>query len=418
LIYSDIRTYVRFAMLASTIAACCAAAARAENWPGWRGPDRSGVSSERDLPLRWSATDGVLWKTPLPGQGISSPVIWDDAVVVTASDGKDLATLHFICLDRDTGRQRWQRKLWGTAPTLYHAQKSNMASPVPVTDGKHVYALFGTGDVFCVDMRGDLVWQRSLATEFGKFENRFGHTSSPLLYRDMVVLQCDHYGESYLLAVDQKTGATRWKADRPGVWHSWASPQLVPANGGHEMVVCAAYKVDGFDALSGKHLWTVGNMQRECIPSPVVAHGRVYAVSGPTGLSMAIRPGGRGDVTSTHVAWSNPRGAPFVPSPIVVGDYYYQIDDDGIATCLSAHSGERQWQKRFPGKYTASPIAGDGKIYFVNEAGDTLVIQVNLDRYAELARNAIGEPVFATPAISQGRLFLRGEKHLYCIGRR
>ncbi len=401
----------------------------AENWPGWRGPNRNAVSGEKNLPLRWSATEGVQWKAPLPGSGVSSPIVWDDQVIATSSDGKDSATLHVISLDRHSGRERWHLRLWGTAPTLSQGTKSNMATPAPVTDGRHVYAFFGTGDVFCIDMAGGLVWQRSLASEFGPFENRFAHSSSPLLYRDMVVLQCDHYGDSYLIAVDQKTGTTRWKTDRPGRWLSWSSPQLVEvkddvhngqadssAQSRHELIVCGSLRVDAYDPSSGSHLWTVGGMQRECIPTPVVAHGRVYAVSGPGGQSMAIRPGGHGDVTKTHVLWSSPRGVPYVPSAIVVGDYYYLIDDDGIGTCLSTRDGSRVWQKRFSGKYTASPVAGDGKIYFINEAGDTTVIASHTAGYRELARNALGEPVYASPAISAGQLFIRGATHLYCVG--
>ncbi len=243
------------------------------------------------------------------------------------------------------------------------------------------------------------------------------------------MLQCDHYGDSYLIALDQKSGATRWKADRPGAWLSWSSPQLIEvkdeANGAsagsdtqtrHELVVCGSLRVDAYDPSSGSPRWTVSGMQRECIPTPVVAHGRVYVVSGPGGQSMAIRPGGHGDVTRSRVLWSSPRGVPYVPSAIVVGDYYYLIDDDGIGTCLGAHDGRRVWQKRLTGKYTVSPVAGDGKIYFINEDGDTTVIAANVSGYRELARNSLGEPVYASPAISGGQLFIRGAKHMYCVG--
>ena len=190
----------------------------------------------------------------------------------------------------------------------------------------------------------------------------------------------------------------------------------VPIQGRHELVVCGSLKVDAFDPLTGERLWTVGGMRRECIPTPVVAHGRVYVASGPSGPSMAIRPGGRGDVTRTHVVWSNARGAPFVPSAIVVGDYYYLVDDKGIATCLGAHDGRLRWQKRLRGRFTASPVSGDGKIYFVNEAGETTVIRAGIGKYVEVAKNHVQEPVFASPAISQGHLFLRTAKHLICIG--
>jgi len=395
------------------------ATADAENWPGWRGPNRNGVTSETRIPLKWSDDEGVLWKTALPGLGISNPIVWDDRVIVTASDGKTLSELHVICMSRDSGEELWHLRLWGTAPTRHHGYKSSMASPAPVTDGNHVFAFFGTGDVFCASLDGRLVWHRSLAAEYGKFENRFAAASSPLLFRDTVVLQCDHYGDSYVMAIDKATGANRWKLDRPDNWLSWASPVLVPAGraGRYELIVSGSQKLDAIDPLTGRLPWTVRGMRRECIPTPVYGHGLVYAVSGHKGPTLAVRPGGRGDVTESHVVWSNTRGAPFVPSAILIGDYYYLVDDHGIGTCLDAHTGKLFWQKRFGGEFTASPVAADGKIYFIDEAGTTRVIASGLDVCRELARNPLGEAVFASPAISQGRLFIRTVKRLYCIGR-
>ena len=391
--------------------------ARAENWPGWRGPSRNGTSAETGVPVSWSTTKNVAWKTALPGSGISNPIVFADRVFVTASDGKNLANLHVMCLDRDGGGFRWHRRLWGTAPTRYHGSKSSMASPSPLTDGRHVWSFFGTGDVFCIDAAtGNLVWHRSLAGEYGTIENRFATSSSPLLYRDMVLLQVDHYGASYLVALDQKTGANRWKVDRPGRWLSWSSPQLIRgSDGSDEFIVCGSQRVESFHPATGKALWTVGDMRRECIPTPLFADGRLYVVSGPSGPSMKIRPGGRGDVTATHVEWKNSRGAPFVPSAILVGRRYYLVTDRGIATCLDAGNGKLVWQKRFGGGYTASPVAAADRIYWVNEAGVTLVIRGGGDRYEELSKNSIGESVFASPAISQGRFFLRTTRHLVCF---
>jgi outer membrane protein assembly factor BamB len=391
--------------------------ASAENWAGWRGPNRNGVSSEKGIPIRWSAGNGVRWKMPLPGFGISNPIVWGDRVIITASSGPRLAELHVICLSRETGTIEWQRKFWGTSPTRHHNNKSSMASPAPVTDGKHVFAFFGTGDVFCLEMDGDLVWQRSLASEYGIFENRFAASSSPLLYGDLLLLQCDHYGDSYLVALEKSSGTNRWKADRPGYWLSWASPQLVPVAGTdrHEFVVSGSQKLEGYDSATGKKLWTVGGMRRECIPTPLFANGLIYAVSGPKGPSLAIRPGGRGDVTDTRVLWSNTRGAPFVPSAILVDQNYFLIDDQGIGTCLNLRDGKSQWQKRFGGKFTASPVVAEGRVYFCDEAGVTTVIDGTAAEYTEIAKNDVGEPIFASPAISQGCLFLRTVKHLICV---
>lgn len=394
--------------------------ARGENWPGWRGPNRNGVSPESGIPVKWSQDSGVLWKTPLPGFGISNPIVWRERVIVTASDGRDLTNLHIICLSRDTGDELWHLRLWGTAATRHHANKSSMASPAPVTDGRHVFAFFGTGDVFCATLDGQLVWHRSLSAEYGKFENRFAASSSPLLFRNSLLLQCDHYGDSYIVALDKATGANRWKADRPDCWLSWASPQLIQVadTGRFELIAAGSERLDALDPADGSLLWTVQGMRRECIPTPVFANGLIYAVSGPKGPTMAIKPGGRGDVSESHVVWSNTRGAPFVPSAIVVGDHYYLVSDDGIGTCLDAHTGKPRWQKRFSGKFTASPVAAGGNVYFTSEAGTTVVIQAGIDTYRELARNSLGEAVFASPSISQGRFFIRTVEHLYCIGDR
>jgi len=408
----------RAAAVVAAIAALAAGPLAAENWPAWRGPNACGVSGETGLPETWSETQGVLWKAALPGAGISNPIVWDDHVFVTCSDGPKQDELHLICLARDDGQERWHLRLWGSAPTLYHATKSSMASPSPVTDGRHVFAFFGTGDVVCVDFDGRLVWQRSLASEYGAFENRFAASSSPLLYRDLLLLQCDHYGASYLLAIDQATGADCWKTDRPDAWLSWSSPQLAPTGGAdeHELLVCGSHRLDAFDPLSGEKRWTVRGFARECVPTPVFAGGLIYATSGPNGLTFCVRPGGRGDVTDTHVVWTSPQGAPFVPSAIVVGDYYYLVDDKGIGTCLDARTGGRVWRKRFGGAFTASPVAGDGKLYFCDEAGGTLVIASGTKSYRELARNQLDEPIYASPAISQGKLFLRTAGHLVCVG--
>ncbi len=390
--------------------------ATADNWPGWRGLTRNGISAEKNLPTQWTADEGIRWKTAVPGSGISNPIVWGDRVIVTASDGLQQTELHIICYALEDGRELWHQRLWGTAPTRYHAQKSSMATPAPVTDGKFVFAFFGTGDVFCVGLDGQLHWQRSLAAEYGPFENRFAASSSPVLFQDLLLLQCDHYGDSYVVALRQSTGANVWKTDRPETWLSWASPQLVPlADGRHELILSGSHKVDALDPTNGNKLWTVTGMRRECIPTPIYGNGMVYVVSGPKGPSMAIEPGGTGDVTATHVRWQNNRGAPFVPSAILVGDYYYVVDDAGIATCLDSRNGKRIWQKRLGGKFTASPVAGAGKIYFTNEAGETIVIEGGVPRYRRLARNPVGEPVYASAAISQGLLFLRTNRHLVCI---
>ncbi len=410
---SILRTIVA---LAAGLVAIGSRAARAEEWNQWRGPNRNAVSSDAGLPVRWTGEQGVRWKVALPAAGVSSPVIWQDRVFMTAADSRRQDELWMLCLNLADGSERWRLRLWGSAPTLHHGSKSDMATPTPITDGEHVYALFGTGDVFAVDCDGGLAWQRSLASEYGAFENRFGHTSSPALLGDTLFVQCDHYGDSYLLAIDKRTGRNVWKVDRPGVWHSWSSPQFCGTGSQTELVVCAAGRVDAYAPATGERLWTVGGLQRECIPTPVTGHGLIYLVSGPKGLVQAVRPLGRGDVSDTHVSWTSQRGTPFVPSPVLVGEQYFLVDDQGIATCLDALTGELVWQQRLRGEFTASPVAGDGKVYFTNDLGETFVVRAGSDSYEELARNPLGEPVYASAAIAQRGLLLRSPRHLYYIG--
>lgn len=389
--------------------------AKSENWPGWRGPARTGVSGETGLPTTWSATENVLWKSPVPGTGTANPVIWEDRVFLTASGGRDQGELHVFCFDRDTGRTRWHRRLWGTAPTLFYP-KSGMASPSPITDGKHLWTAFGTGDVFCFDRDGGLVWQRALADEYGVFENRFGASSSPLLFEETLIHQCDHYGASYVIALDKMSGANRWKTDRPDVWHSWSSPQLVPIGDRFELVLSGSEKLDGYDPRTGKWLWMVRGLARECVPTPVLANGLLISVSGTNGVHICVKPGGNGDVTESRVVWRNSRGTSFVPSGIALGGRYYVADDKGIATCFDSATGEVRWRKRLGGRFTASPVAADGKLFFTDESGSTLVLDATQSEYHEISRNDVGENVYASLAISQGRLFLRTANNLICVG--
>ncbi|MFN0054793.1 MAG: PQQ-binding-like beta-propeller repeat protein [Planctomycetales bacterium] len=386
-----------------------------ENWPGWRGPQRTGVTSDAGVPLDWSPEENVLWTAPLPGVGTSNPIVWGGRVFLTASEGRDEGELHVLCFDRDSGRTLWDRRLWGTAPTLFYA-RSGMASASPVTDGEHVWAFFGTGDVFCLDIDGGLVWQRALSEEYGVFENRFGASSSPVLFEDLLIQQCDHYGDSYVIALDARTGGNRWKGDRPEAWHSWSSPQIVPVEERFELVLSGSEKLDGYDPRTGTRLWTVRGLARECVPTPVLGAGRLISVSGPNGVHVAVRPGGTGDVTDSHVEWRNERGTSFIPSGIVVGSQYFVADDKGVGACFDIQTGELLWRKRLGGRFTASPVAAGSRVFFTNESGTTLILDGARRDHHELARNELGEEVYASAAISQGKLFLRTPRRLVCVG--
>jgi len=390
--------------------------ASADNWPGWRGPHRNGVTNDTGVPLTWSSTDNILWQVPLTGAGISTPAVWGNRVFITASEGPDHSELRVRCLDRLTGEQLWVQQLWGTSPSLFYP-RSGMASPSPVTDGQNLYAFFGTGDVFCFTMNGQLVWQRALADEYGRFQNRFAASSSPLLFGESLIVQCDHYGDSYVVALDIKTGADVWKADRSEAWHSWSSPQLVPVGAGHELIVSGSTKLAGYNPVSGKELWTVNGLAQETIPTPVFADDLIYSVSGPNGVHVAVRTGGRGDVTDTHVAWKHSRGTSFVPSAIIVDNRYYLADDKGRLRCWSIPSGRLLWRFRLNGKFTASPVVADGRLYFVSETGSTHVLDAMAEKPVELARNDLDGHVLSSPAIAHGCFYLRTAEYLYCIGR-
>jgi outer membrane protein assembly factor BamB len=387
--------------------------AEAGNWPGWRGPHGNGISDESTAPLEWSAGNGVRWTAAIPGMGVSTPIVWDDRVFVTSSSGRQQRDLHLLCLARRDGTVLWHRRFFGSAPTRYFQGRSSMATPTPVTDGRHVWAFFGTGDLFCLDVDGELVWTRSLVQEYERFQNRFGMASSPLLVGRMLVLQCDHWGQSYLLAMDKASGTNVWKADREENL-SWTTPLITNVAGRTEIVVPGTLRVRSYDLDTGKQLWMVEGLTRDMVPTPVAGDGMIFVTCGPGGASYAIRAGGSGNITGSHVAWRNPRGAPFVPSPLYLDGRYYLINDTGIVTCLDGKSGKPLKQQRIGEKFTASPVAAAGRLYFVDETGATTVLSAD-ENVEILARNELDENVLSSPAVSHGELFIRGMSHLYCI---
>ena len=409
-------------MYRPTLLACCLllaafcllSASPAADWPGWRGPDGTGVSAERDLPTEWSATRHVRWKVPLAGAGVSAPVVSGGRVFLTASDGRLNDRLHVYCFDRADGRELWHTPLFGSAEPEGYFQPGGMAVPTPAADGRRLYALFGTGDLVCLDFDGKPVWMRSLAQEYGPFRNRWGMAASPLLLGDLLVVLVDHWGGSYLLGVDAGTGATRWKTDRDASVN-WSSPAAATVAGKKQVVVTGTYQVKGYDAADGTELWKVNGLQMQCIPSPVAQGNLVYATSGRAGTTLAIRlDGRRGDLTRTHVVWKSKRGTPYIPSPVCYRGRYYLVNDEGIGTCLDAATGTEVWRQRLGGRYQASPVAGGGNVYYTNLDGVVAVVRAG-PTFELLARNRVGEAVVASPALSGGQLFLRGEKHLFCI---
>lgn len=376
---------------------------RARDWPRWRGPDGNAVSPETSLPRQWGAAESVAWRTAIPGEGSSSPVVCGDSVFVTSAFEKGARrALH--CLDRRTGKLRWQREAKDGNPEIASAVTGH-AAPTPATDGTRVVAWFGNAGLVCHDFAGERLWIRSL----GEFVSELGIASSPIIHQGAVILVCDHDGsrprsfDSFITAVDLKTGKTLWQTDRPGLERSWSTPIVV----GSDLLINAQDELRAYDPATGKELWKVPGMTGWVTPTPVFGKGMVFATSGKDGPTIAFKPGGR-------VVWHEKRGGPYVCSPLLMGDQLYVHDETGILVCRNAADGKELYRERLKGKFTASAVAGDGKLYFTNEAGATYVVKAG-PAFELLAVNRLDEEVLASPAISRGALFIRTEKHLYCI---
>ena len=420
-----------------------------EGWPQWRGPAGTGVSAERALPLHWSEKEGVAWRSPLGGTGVSTPIVWGDRIFVTSQSGAgnrregnhptlvqgggakeageralskpvDSDRVRFLieAFDRGDGRRLWSFELpaEGTLPAVH--EKHNLASASPVTDGERVYAVFGTGQVVAVDTAGKRVWHRNLAAEHGPFEVNWGHGSSAIVYRDSVILPCYHEPQSYLLAMDAKTGVTRWKVDRGAKVVSYSTPIIVTAAGGDELVLNTSAAIEAYRPATGEALWRVDEESRFAIPMPVHEGGVVYASRGyRSGPYLAIRTGGRGDVSASHVRWKAPTGAPYISSLVYAEGLLFMAGDVGVVTGVDAKTGERVWQERIDGIFTASPIVAGGRLYLISETGETIVMRAA--RTPEvLACNRIDARLLASPALSGGRLFLRTDDQLIAISGR
>jgi outer membrane protein assembly factor BamB len=429
------------------LAAAFAATPRAQQWPTWRGPSSSGVSAERDLPVEWSETKAIAWKSPVRGLGISSPIVSNDLVILTSQAGtgevrqgprlvqggnpleageRALApvgtgsgSVSFLvtALDRATGRRAWEFELPAEGPMPFVHEKHNLASPSPVTDGERVYAWFGTGQIAAIDLSGKLVWKKHLGAEYGPFQINWGHGSSPLVRDGTLVLLCYHERASYLLALDTRTGAVRWKVDAPAGVTSYSTPLAVEIGGRTEVIVNASTGVSGHDLATGERLWQVAEDNRFPIPMPLYHDGVIYTSRGyRSSPFMAIRPGGKGDVSSSHVIWRSPSGAPYISSLVHYDGLIYMMGDVGVLTVTDAKTGERVFQERIGGVYTASPVAADGKVYLLSEDGETIVVAAGRAPRV-LARNKLNARQLASPAIAGGRLFIRSDDVVYAVGK-
>ena len=397
-------------------------ALHADNWPGWRGPRGDGTSAETAVPLKWSATENLRWKTPIPGVGHSSPVVWGDHIFVTSCEelpGKPrTGNRLLLCIDRRKGNVLWQRTLL-TAPLEEKHGLNSYASSTPATDGKHVWVTFLQNNdiqVFCYDFAGNKVWQRSPGTFFSKH----GFCSSPVLYKDLLIVNADQDAVGYLVAFDKDTGDEKWRTDRPNQTRSYCVPVLAEAAGRTQLVLSGSKCVAGYDPATGKQLWILDGPTEQYVASLVYQDGLLFLTTGyPDYHLMGIRPDGTGNVTRTHVAWHHKKlpakHASYVPSPIAHGHHFYVVSDLGVLSCLETRTGRVVYREQLGPHHSASPVSVGDHLFFTDDQGVTHVIQAGPE-FREVAQNDIGENCYASPAVSNGEMFLRGVRHLYCIG--
>ena len=387
-------------------------AALAENWPGWRGPRGDGTSLEKNVPIRWSGTQNIVWKVPIPGKGQASPIVWGKHIfVVTAIKEKKQRIL--LCLDRKDGKILWQRVVL-EAPLERINSLNSYASSTPATDGQRVYVSFLDVDkmfIAAYDFDGNRVWE----VRPGVFSSMHGYCSSPVLWKDKVIVNGDHDGPSYIVALSRATGQTIWKTPRPNRTRSYCTPIIRQIDGRNQMVLSGTMCVASYDPDNGKQHWLIDGPTEQYVASIVYNGELLFMTCGfPDRFIQAIRPDGRGNVTDTHVLWQKDRDCSYVPSPIAFGPYFLVVADNGVATCFEAKTGKSCWRERLGPHYSASLVSANGLVYFLSDKGVMTVVRPGAELEV-VARNELGENTYASPAISDGQIFLRGDKHLYCI---
>ena len=398
---------------------CAGAIARAADWPQFRGPTGQGHAPDAAVPLEWSETENVTWKSAVRGRGWSSPVIADGRIWLTTAvtDPADGSSLRLLAYDVATGANTLDVEVFGSDETWLLNPKNSFASPTPVLDpdGERVYVHFGATGTAAVGTSGDVLWR----TRF-PYISQHGNGGSPILHDGRLVISIDGYDTAYLVAVDARTGEERWRSTRPDpVSQAYSTPLLIRVGDRDQIFNVSAFRASGHDPETGREIWRVRYPNGfSNVPRPIYGHGLVYLSTGfqaPT--LLAVRADGEGDVTRSHVAWRLRRGAPLTPSPILVGDELYVVTDFGIATCVDAHSGDIRWQQRLGGNHSASPVFVDGRIYFQNEEGVTTVLAPGPE-FRVLARNRLDGVTLASMAVADGALFIRSDSHLYRIEER
>ena len=388
--------------------------ANIENWPGWRGPRGDGSSLDPGVPVSWNLKENLVWKAPLPGKGHASPIVWENRVyVVTAIEGTRQRAL--LCIDRKTGREIWQKNILESPFERIH-QLNSRASSTPVTDGKRIYLSFLDGnDMFIAayDMAGTPLWRKRP----GNFSSRHGYCSSPIIWKDKLIINGDHDGDAYIVALDRTTGDPLWKTERPNKTRSYCTPIIRNIKGRNQMILSGNKCVASYDPDTGRQHWIVDGPTEQFVASLVYNGELLFMTCGfPKRFMQAIDPTGSGNVTKSHVLWTTSKGCSYVPSPISIGPYFLVVADNGVASCFMAKTGERLWMERLPGRHSASIISANGQAYFLSDRGVMTVIKPG-PKFKVVAQNNLGEETNASPAIYNGQIFLRGDKHLFCIAK-
>jgi outer membrane protein assembly factor BamB len=415
--------------------------ARGENWPQWRGPENTGVSSEKNLAIGWSATRHIIWKLDLPGMSAATPVVWNDRIFLTSEEGADTSAegtdikeggTDIVLLSINTdGRLLWKRKL-GPGGKHFHQNEANQASPSPSTDGKHVYAFTGAGDFACFDFEGHEIWHFNAQERYGKFQIRHGMHVTPLLHGERLYLPLLHSGGWWVIAIDKSNGQEVWKVHRDSdahdeCEHSYASPLLGRDGDNEYLIVQGCDYTTGHRLSDGAEIWRVGDLNSKkaydrsfrLVATPVAAADLIIVPSAKNGPVVAVKPDAKGLVQAgnSFEQWRRPHNTPDVPSPLVHDGLVYLCRETGVLICLDARTGAEQYQERLHrANYRASPVCADGKIYCTAQDGTTSVVKAGR-KFELLIENTLPDEIAASPAISGGRIYLRGLNSLYAIGK-
>ncbi len=394
--------------------AAIAPLAHAGNWPQWRGPRLDGTSAEKNVPVHWSATSNVAWKAELPGAGHASPIVFGDKVFTVSAVAATQERL-LLCLDRTNGKTLWSQPVLTTLMESKHSLNSH-ASSTPATDGERVFVAFLDVNkmfVAAYDFGGRQLW----AVRPGAFSSKHGFCSSPILYKDKVIVNGDHDGDGYMVALDRVTGKELWRIDRPNKTRSYTVPLIRDIAGRAQMVLTGSKCTASYDPNNGRLHWIMDGPTEQFVASPVFSERAdlvVITAGFPEYHTLAIKADGSGKVGAEKVAWRTIKGAVYVPSPIIEGDYFLIISEGGVAHCFETKTGRMLWQERM-GTHHASLVSASGLVYFLNDHGVMNVVKAG-PQFERVAQNELGEKCFPSPAISDGRLFIRAEKHLFCIG--